>query len=109
MRSGWSMTLGLLVATNLSAGEAGWTAPATVAAVEVNQHARFTVRLNLKTNVSGCRDADTFYVDYGRAGSELMYETAADALQKRLKVQVYVTGGCDLNGYSAISAIRLLP
>lgn len=91
------------------AGEAGWTAPASIKNLEASQQGRFILRLNLSKSSSGCRSADGFYADYGRDGSELMYTTALEALRNHLKVQVYVTGGCDLDGYSAISSVRILP
>ena len=97
------------LATNVWAGVAGWTAPTSVVAVEANQQGRFTLRLNLEKSASGCRNADGFYVDYGRDGSELMYHTALDALVHERRVQVYVTGVCDLDGNSEISSVRILP
>lgn len=109
MRCRWIMAVITCLAANVWAGEAGWTEPAVISALEANQQGRFTLRLNIKKNVSGCRSIDTFYADYGREGSELMYKTALDALQNQLRVQVYATGGCDLNGYSAISSVRILP
>ena len=99
----------IALTTTTWAGEAGWTQPASITALEANQHGRFVLRLNLSKSTSGCRSVDGFYADYGRDGSELMYETALEALRNHLKVQVYVTGGCDLDGYSAISSVRILP
>ena len=109
MRCTWAMAVGMFLATNVSAGEAGWTQPAGITALEANQQGRFTLRLNLNKSASGCRSADGFYADYGRDGSELMYQTALEALSNQRRVQVYVTGGCDLDGYSAISSVRILP
>lgn len=91
------------------AGEAGWTDPTTIKSLEASQHGSFILRLNLSKSASGCRSVDGFYADYGRDGSGLMYATALEALRNQLKIQVYVTGGCDLNGYSAISSVRILP
>ena len=101
--------LSLSMTASAWAGEAGWTQRTTITALEAHQDGRFVVRLNLEKSVSGCRSADGFYADYGRDGSDLMYHTALEALRDRLGVQVYATGGCDLNGLSAISSIRILP
>lgn len=110
MRMGvWVASMIMGVTTNVWAGEAGWTEPASITALEANQQARFILRLDLKKSVSGCRNADGFYADYGRAGSELMYKTALEALRYERKVQVYFTGVCDFDGDSAISSVRILP
>lgn len=103
------MVLIVCLTTVTWAGEAGWTELASIKSLEANQQGRFVLRLNLNKSASGCRSIDGFYADYGRDGSELMYTTALEALRNRLKVQVYVTGGCDLDGYSAISSVRILP
>lgn len=95
------------IATTAGAGTAGWTEPATVVAVEAGELARFVVKLDVDKNVSGCRDPDGFYADYGRNGSELMYRTLLEALLHERRVRVYVTGICDLNGYSGISSVRI--
>lgn len=107
-RIGGMAVIACLVA-NAHAGVAGWTQSAAIKSLEANQQGRFILRLNLQKSASGCRSVDGFYADYGRDGSELMYRTALDALQNQLRVQVYVTGGCDLDGNSAISSIRILP
>lgn len=109
MRCTWVWVVSVILAANAWAGEAGWTEPTTIESLEAGQQGRFILHLNLSKSISGCRSADGFYADYGRDGSELMYATALEALHNQLKVQVYVTGGCDLNGYSAISSVRILP
>lgn len=109
MRRISAIVLLLPLTSSVWAGEAGWTEPAAVTALEASQDGRFILRLDLKKSVSGCRSVDGFYADYGRDGSDLMYHTALQALRNRLGVQVYATGGCDLNGLSAISSVRLLP
>ena len=109
MRCKWAMAVSIFLAANVPAGEAGWTQPASIMGLEANQQGRFTLRLNLNKSASGCRSVDGFYADYGRDGSELMYQTGREALSNQRRVQVYVTGGCDLDGYSAISSVRILP
>ena len=97
------------VVVEVQAGVAGWTDAANVAALEANDVGRFTMKLTVEKNTSGCRNPNWFYADYGRAGSDLMYQTLLDASRSGLKVQLHVTGACDLNGYSGISAVRILP
>jgi hypothetical protein len=109
MRCKWGWLVSVVLTTNVWAGEAGWTEPVAIKSLEASQQGRFVLRLHLSKSISGCRSADSFYADYGRDGSELMYTTALEALRNHLKVQVYVTGGCDLDGYSAISSVRILP
>lgn len=109
MRCKWIIVVCVFLTANGWAGEAGWTQPAAIKTLEAGQQGRFILRLNLSKSASGCRSVDGFYADYGRDGSELMYKTALDALQNQLRVQVYVTGGCDLDGNSAISSVRILP
>lgn len=92
-----------------AAGTSGWTEKAAVTLLEAGEHDRFVVRLGLDKNVSGCRDPNRFYADYGRNGSELMYHTLLQAVAAARPVQVYATGVCDLSGYSGISAVRIIP
>lgn len=89
------------------AGVAGWTDPAAVIALEAGDQGRFLVQLDVAKNASGCRDPNWFYVDYGRDGHALMYQTFLDAYIHERRLKVYVTGVCDLKGYSAVSAVRL--
>ena len=108
-RVSWLAVLIVGLSPNVWAGVSGWTVPVAIAALEANQQGRFTLRLNLEKSASGCRSADGFYADYGRAGSELMYRTTLDALLHERRVQVFVTGACDLDGNSEISSVRILP
>lgn len=101
--------LWMLFAAEALAGVAGWTEAAAVLALEASDQGRFTVKLAVDKNTSGCRNPNWFYVDYGGTGSELMYQTLLESTRNERKVQVYVTGGCDLNGYSGVSAVRILP
>lgn len=89
------------------AGVAGWTAAGNIAALEATNLGRFTVRLDIEKNTSGCRDPNGFYVDYGADGSDLMYQTLLEAAVHERQVELYVTGVCDLKGLSGISSVRL--
>lgn len=110
MKSHLSACLLLWILPSLGgAGVAGWTEPAKVTALEAHELGRFVVQLAVEKNVSGCRSASGFYADYGRDGSQLMYQTLLEGLLTGRTVQVQVTGGCDLKGLSTISSVRLLP
>ena len=72
-------------------------------------HGRFIVKLDVASNTSDCSSKDSFYRDYGRPGAELMFRTLLDAVTAGKRVRVYVTGACDLNGYSEITSVSLIP
>lgn len=97
----------ILLSPALSAAGAGWTEAAQVTELEASERGRFLLRVALEKNTSGCRDANGFYADYGREGSELMYRTLLEAMTTAREVQLYATGVCDLDGRSGISAVRL--
>lgn len=102
--------LGLWLGTGTGlalAGVAGWTDAGNVVALEATNLGRFTVRLDIDKNASGCRDPNGFYVDYGADGSDLMYQTLLEAAVHERRVELYVTGVCDLKGLSGISSVRL--
>ena len=88
---------------------AGWTAYGTVAELTPTVQGRFIVRLDVAGNTSDCSSKDSFYRDYGRPGAELMFRTLLDAVTAGKRVRVYVTGACDLNGYSEITSVSLIP
>lgn len=87
----------------------GWTEYASVTELTPTVHGRFLVKLNTAKNPSGCKDEKTFYQDYGMPGSEQMFRTLLEAVTSGKKVRLYVTGGCDLNGYSEISSVSIVP
>ena len=70
---------------------------------------RFLVRLDGASNPSGCRDESWFYRDYAGVGVELMFHALLGAATSNLAARVYVTGRCDLNGYSEISSAGIAP
>jgi hypothetical protein len=88
---------------------AGWTDHATVTELTPTIHGRFLVELSDAGNPSGCKDKKTFYQDYGLPGSEQMFLTLLEAVASGKRVRLYVTGGCELNGYSEISSVSIVP
>ena len=88
---------------------AGWTAYGTVVELTPTVHGRFIVRLDVASNTTDCSSKDSFYRDYGRPGAEFMFRTLLDAVTAGKRVRVYVTGACDLNGYSEITSVSVIP
>jgi hypothetical protein len=110
VKSGCSWYLAALLcmpATVFSAS--GWTEYAAIAELTPTIHGRFLVKLNATGNPSGCKDKQTFYQDYDIPGSEQMFRTLLEAVTSGKKVRLYVTGGCELNGYSEISSVSIVP
>ena len=88
---------------------AGWTDYVAVAELVPTAHHYYAVKLPVKENPSGCKNKVWFYQDYGTYGSDTMYKTLLEAVKSKLKVRVYVTGICNLHGYSEISSLGVVP
>lgn len=99
----------LLLTTPAVAGSSGWSDYTTIAELTPSSQHRYSVRLNLSDSPSGCVNKDTFYQDYAASGAELIYRTLLEALVSGKRVRVFVTGRCELNGYSEISSVSILP
>ena len=87
----------------------GWTDYVSVAELTPTVHGRFLVKLKISKNPSGCKNTEVFYQDYNLPGFEQMFDTLLKAVVSEKKVRVYVTGRCDLNGYSEISSVAIKP
>ena len=98
----------LLVTPLITFAAAGWTEQARVAELTPSVHHRYFFRLLESENPSGCKSKDTFYQDYNVPGSEFMFRALLAAVESGQRVQVYVTGKCDLDGYSEISSVRIM-
>lgn len=94
---------------NAVAGVSGWTGYAYVQEVMPTIHGRFEASLGLTDNASGCKSKSWFYQDYNLAGADKMFYVLLEALVSGKKVRVFVTGQCDLNGYSEISSVAIVP
>ena len=88
---------------------AGWTGFAPVAELTPTTHHRYLARIKVSDNPSGCRDEQFFYQDYAAPGSGHMFRTLLAAVESGKNVRVYVTGKCDLDGYSEISSVSIVP
>lgn len=115
MMKSWGVTLKLsalllawLVATP-AAGEAGWTSYAYVSELTATSRFRYLVTLKEAANPSGCKNKGVFYMDQNGSGSEQGFHLLVEALTHGKHVRLYVTGNCDLNGHSEISAVSITP
>lgn len=88
---------------------AGWTDDGAVAELTVTDYKQFLVKLDVAKNPSGCKNSNTFYIDYNAFGAKMMFGLLRDAALYEKRVRVFVTGGCEINGYSEISRVSLLP
>lgn len=89
--------------------DSGWTEHTSVVELTPTTHGRFLVKLEVNQNPSRCRNKETFYLGYGIPGSELMFHTLLEAVASEKMVRVYVTGKCEISGYSEISSVGILP
>ena len=111
MKRHWSI-LGAIVALSVSLSvhaDSGWTDATTIGELAPTSNNYYTVRLEVKDNPSGCEKKTWFYQEYGANGSDKMYRTVLEALKSGIRVRVYVTGKCNINGYSEISSVSVSP
>jgi hypothetical protein len=88
--------------------KAGWTDYVSVAELVPTGQRYFEFRLPVKENPSGCREENWFYRNYSSSGSEKMFEILFEGIKSGVQVSVYVTGVCNLDGYSEISAVSVI-
>jgi hypothetical protein len=110
MRTTRLITFGvaLLCGYTVASAESGWTDYAAVAEVQPTGFHYYLVRLPVKKNPSECKDKEWFFQDYGGPGAKEMYATLLESLKSGLRVRVYVTGRCNLDGYAEISSLSAI-
>ena len=86
----------------------GWTDYVGVEEIIPTARHYYEFRLPVTENPSGCKTDEWFYQDYSSNGAEEMFATLLEALRSRLNVRVYVTGKCNLSGYSEISSVSIV-
>ena len=89
-------------------GAAGWTEAGAVDELIPTAKHYYVVRLSAVRNPSDCKNKEWFYQDYNTIASEKMFLTLLEALTSGLRVKVYVTGLCNLDGYSEISSVSVM-
>ena len=86
---------------------AGWTDVVPVAELLPTARHYYEVRLPVTENPSGCREKNWFYQNYQALGSEQMFAILLEGITSDIRLKVYVTGVCNLNGYAEFSAISV--
>lgn len=99
----------LISAPSIVIADSGWTDYATITELIPTSHHRYKVSLGNTKNPGGCKDKQTFYQDYDATGAKQMFDTLLQATATGNKVRVYVSGKCELNGYSEITSVGILP
>ena len=94
----------LLIPNFVNAG-AGWTDSVNVGELITASGDYYVVKLPVTKNPSGCRNKTMFYQDYESPGSNKMFNTLLQAMESDISLRVQVTGGCNIDGYSEISAV----
>ena len=89
--------------------DAGWTGYGRLVELQPTTAERFLVKINVKSNRSDCKNKQWFYSGYNNTGSNYMFRALLEATSSKTNVRVYVTGACDLDGYSEISAVSIVP
>ena len=95
--------------SNLAHSRPGWTDYVTVTELIPTDRHYYKFQLPVKTNPSGCSNDEWFYQDYSSNGSDKMFAILLEGLKSKLRLRVYVTGKCNLDGYSEISSISIVP
>jgi hypothetical protein len=108
-RAKFKSLLGLFASLSIGAANAGsgWTDASQVHELRTSIQHYYTVRLDVKENPSGCRDKQWFFQDYVASGSDKMFLTLLEAIKAGIRVRVYVTGRCNLAGYSEFSSVSV--
>lgn len=88
---------------------AGWSSYGSVIELNPTTSGRFLVKLDVSDNISGCKDKQWFYRDYTGTGADNIFRLLLEAVTSGKRVRVYVTGKCDINGYSEISSVSIVP
>ena len=103
------MAIHALFFSQFAQARAGWTEYVNVAELIPTGRRYYEVRLPVGDNPSGCSDEIWFYQDYSSSGSDKMFDILFEGVKSGLRVRAYVTGVCNINGYSEISSVSVIP
>ncbi len=84
---------------------AGWSEYTQVAELIATARHYYEFRIPVAENPSGCREEHWFYRNYDAPGSQQMFDILLKAIESGIRVRVYVTGICNVNGYAEVSSI----
>ena len=104
----WVVCLSLFTSSQAWGGS-GWTQYGSVIELNPTTFKRFLVKIDVASNPSKCKHTQWFYHYYSGVGSEYMFHALLGAVTSGKNVRVYVTGGCDLDGYNEISSVSIAP
>jgi hypothetical protein len=98
-----------LLLPGASPAAAGWTGDVKVIELIPTGRHYYEIKLEVKKNPSDCREENWFYLNYAAPGADKMFDLFVDNIKSALRLQIYVTGICNVNGYSEISSVRASP
>jgi hypothetical protein len=99
----------VLLLPGVAWASAGWTDDVKVVELVPTGRHYYEIQLKVTKNPSGCRNKNWFYIDYQSRGADEMFDLFVEGIQSSLRLRVYVTGICNINGYSEISAVGASP
>ena len=99
---------GLILFSHLAYAGAGWTDFVKVAELVPGSRHYYEVRLEVRENPSGCKEKAWFYQNYESRGADKMFSVLLEGIKEEMQLRVYVTGVCNINGYSEISAVSVI-
>jgi len=104
-----SVAASAILFSQLAHSRAGWTDYAAVAELIPTDSHYYKFRLPVRENPSGCKNEQWFYQDYSAPASDKMFNLLLEGIKTKLRLSVYVTGTCNIDGYSKISSISIVP
>ncbi|KPK53382.1 MAG: hypothetical protein AMS22_07475 [Thiotrichales bacterium SG8_50] len=87
---------------------AGWTGAASVDELTPMAKHYYVVRLSDARTPTDCKNKEWYFQDYDTIASDKMFLALLEALTSGARVKVYVTGRCNLDGYSEISSVSVM-
>ena len=104
--------IGIYIYALLSASSvhatSGWTDFTTVAELVPSTLHYYEARIPVKENPSGCKEKTWFYQDYAAPGSDKIFQVLLESIKSGKQVRIFVSGRCNLNGYSEISSVSII-
>ena len=100
--------IGAMLFSQFVHARSGWTDYVTVAELVPTARHYYEVRLPVRNNPSGCSEKAWFYQNYDSPGSEQMFNILLEGVARDIRLRVYVTGVCNINGYAEFSSISVI-